>query len=270
MVSNDIINRFEKDGAVCIRGAVDNDDIKNLLSNLDLLINDDEDRWTTNRIGGFSDRHLWPTMPWMYDFCAHTKLPEIAGLLMRSRTARLFFDHTFIRDPGTSHATPWHQDQPYWPFQGNQIISAWVALTKSNPFSSGLRFIQGSSQWRKIFQPTAFGKDSASSKFLDESNDYEKMPDFDRKSDEFKIIDWEMEPGDTIFFGAYAVHGSTKNQDKKNRRAAISIRYVGDDARWDPRDGTDPIIDQDKVSINPGDPPFDDKWFPEVWKRESR
>ena len=244
MVSNDIINRFEKDGAVCIRGAVKNDDIKNLLSNLDLLINDDEDRWTTNRIGGFSDRHLWPTMPWMYDFCAHTKLPEIAGLLMRSRTARLFFDHTFIRDPGTSHATPWHQDQPYWPFQGNQIISAWVALTRSNPFSSGLRFIQGSSQWRKIFQPTAFGKDSASSK--------------------------EMEPGDTIFFGAYAVHGSTKNQDKKNRRAAISIRYVGDDARWDPRDGTDPIIDQDKVSINPGDPPFDDKWFPEVWSRESR
>ena len=65
MVSNDIINRFEKDGAVCIRGVVKNDDIKNLLSNLDLLINDDEDRWTTNRIGGFSDRHLWPTMPWM-------------------------------------------------------------------------------------------------------------------------------------------------------------------------------------------------------------
>ena len=30
MVSNDIINRFEKDGAVCIRGAVKNDDIKNL------------------------------------------------------------------------------------------------------------------------------------------------------------------------------------------------------------------------------------------------
>ena len=81
---------------------------------------------------------------------------------MRSNSARLFFDHTFIRDAGTDHQTPWHQDRPYWPFTGRQIASVWVALTPCDARSSGLRFIRGSHAWGKIFQPVSFGASSAS------------------------------------------------------------------------------------------------------------
>ena len=123
----DLIAQYEADGAVCVRGAVAPSQAADLLAHLDELIAANADRSTTNRLGGFSDRHLWPRMDWMREFCANSALPEIAATLMRSRFARLYFDHTFIRDAGTTHHTPWHQDQPYWPFLGEQVASVWVA-----------------------------------------------------------------------------------------------------------------------------------------------
>ena len=266
MIDEATIRSYERDGAVCVRHAVSPAVAADLLERLDALIERRDDRWTTNRIGGFSDRHLWPRMDWMRAFCTETALPAIAGQIMRSQSARLFFDHTFVRDAGTDHHTPWHQDRPYWPFTGTQIASVWVALTPCSERSSGLRFIRGSHAWGKVFRPVSFGASSASEQFLDGNAALEDMPDFDAPSGDYDILSWDMQPGDAIVFGAEAVHGSAANDDRRERRAAISIRYLGDDARWDPRPGTDPIVTQEQVAIAPGDAPVDDNWFPPVWQ----
>ena len=265
-IDEETVQQYERDGAVCVRQAVSADAATALLDHLDILIAGQDDRWTTNRIGGFSDRHLWPHVDWMREFCVASHLPAIAGRMMRSSVSRLFFDHTFVRDAGTDHRTPWHQDRPYWPFQGRQIASVWVALTPCNPAASGLRFIKGSHAWGKVFQPVSFGATSASEQFLGGNEALEPMPDFEAEPERYEILEWDMAAGDAIVFGAEAVHGSAPNTDKDQRRAAISVRYVGDDARWDPRAGTDPIVTADQVSIAPGDPPDDDTWFPEVWR----
>jgi ectoine hydroxylase-related dioxygenase (phytanoyl-CoA dioxygenase family) len=265
MITESMIDQYAQDGALCVRQAIPEDAAARLLEHLDTLINSQDDRWTTIRAGGFSDRHLWPSHPWMYEFCARSDLPEIAALLMRSKTVRLYFDHTFVREAGTRQSTPWHQDIPYWPFRGTQVASVWVALTHCNSESSGLRFVKGSHSWGKTYRPIAFSKDSGSAQFLDKQYDLEQMPDFDAPGDEYEILTWEMRPGDAIVFGAAAVHSAAGNADSDHRRAAISVRYVGDDARWDPRPGTDPIVTQDQVSIQPGDAPSDDRWFPQVY-----
>ncbi len=174
MISEKLIKQYELDGAVCIRGAVDQDIAASVLANIDALIADTNDRWTTIRKGGFSDRHLWPTMPWMYEFCANSRLPEIVGRLMRTREARLFFDHIFVRDAGTTLDTPWHQDRPYWPFKGRQIASTWVALTACDEASSAAQFVRGSHAWGKVFRPMAFSKEGGSSEFLGDNAAYEE------------------------------------------------------------------------------------------------
>ena len=33
-----------------------------------------------------------------------------------------FHEHVFIKDPGTTRGTPWHQDQPYYPVNGRQVL----------------------------------------------------------------------------------------------------------------------------------------------------
>ncbi len=265
LISDDVIAQFERDGAVCIRGAVDKDVAASVLANIDGLIADTNDRWTTIRGGGFSDRHLWPSMPWMYEFCANSGLPEIVGRLMRSSEARLFFDHIFVRDAGTTQNTPWHQDRPYWPFQGSQVASVWVALTACDEDSSSVQFIRGSHAWGKVFRPMAFSNEGGSSEFLDENPAYEEIPDIDAAPDDYEILCWDMQPGDAIVFSAEVVHGAQENKDTTRRRAALSIRYIGDDVIWDPRQGTDPIVSQDRVGVEPGHPPRNEKWFPKVW-----
>jgi ectoine hydroxylase-related dioxygenase (phytanoyl-CoA dioxygenase family) len=267
IISDTQIEQYKRDGAICIRQAVPDPELKVLLEQIDLLIDNKEDRWTTIREGGFSDRYLWPTHSWMYDFCTHSYLPAIAGQLMESSTARLFFDHIFFRDAGTRQKTPWHQDRTYWPFQGLQIASVWVALETCTLQSGVLSFIRGSHAWGKTFIPSAFSKKSGSAEFLKADLPYtEHMPDFDAEPGKYPVLNWDMEAGDVLVFGGETVHGAAENNDMSKRRAAMSVRYVGDDALWDPRPGTDPIVKQENVSIQPGEAPHDDKCFPLVWQ----
>jgi ectoine hydroxylase-related dioxygenase (phytanoyl-CoA dioxygenase family) len=244
---------------------VDKDAAASVLANIDALIAEMNERWTTIRSGGFSDRHLWPTLPWMHEFCASSPLPAIVGCLLRSSEIRLFFDHIFVRDAGTQQDTPWHQDRPYWPFTGTQIASVWVALTACDEKSGAVQFVRGSHAWGKDFRPMSFIKEGDASPFLEKNVAYEEIPDIDAAPDKYEVLCWSMQPGDAIVFSAEIVHGAKENTDTSHRRAALSIRYIGDDARWDPNEGTDPIVTQDRVGVKPGEPPRNDAWFPLVW-----
>jgi len=264
VIDESIIQQYEADGAVCIRNAVPQERAATILDQLEVLKRGREDRWTTIRSGGFSDRYLWPSFQWMSDFCKQSNLQSIAAAVMRSRAVNLYADHVFIRDAGTDQTTPWHQDLTYWPFQGSQMTTVWVALTACKPDSSALRIVKGSHQWGKKFRPVPFSKDSGSDTFLDKQQDLETAPDIDGRIDEFEILAWDMQPGDAIVFSAAVLHGAKNNAQAAEARAAISVRYFGDDVRWDPRPGTDPVA-QDKVSFIPGDHPSDDQWLPKVF-----
>ena len=266
MSNQDLIEQYEADGAVCVRGVVPQDMVAEVLAHITELIESDEDRWTTIRNGGFCDRRLWPTMPWMYAFCAKSPLPGLVGQLMRSNEARLYFDHIFVRDAGTRQTTPWHQDRPYWPFQGKQVASAWVALTACDKESSSLRFIRGSHKAGKVYRPIKFSNAGEANEFLGDVEEFELMPDYDANLDDYELLCWDVEPGDAIVFGAEVVHGAAENNNLDERRAALSVRYLGDDVRWDPRPGTDPMVNEEMVSIKPGDPPHDEQCFPRVWR----
>ena len=94
---------------------------------------------------------------------------------------------------------------------------------------------------------------------------FEEIPDIDAAPDDYEILCWDVQPGDAVVFGAEVIHGANQNSNNANMRAALSIRYVGDDAKWDPRKGTDPIVTPERVGVNPGESPRNEEWFPRVW-----
>ena len=47
-----------------------------------------------------------------------------------------------------------------------------------------------------------------------------------------------LRAGDCLVFSALTVHGSGGNTTMTHRRAALSTRWLGDDAVWDPRPTT--------------------------------
>ena len=48
------------------------------------------------------------------------------------------------KHPGYSSATLWHQDNRYWSFDEQNLISVWIALADETPANGCLRVIPGS------------------------------------------------------------------------------------------------------------------------------
>lgn len=214
----------------------------------------------------FTDRYLWKDDPEINAFIRESGCARLAAEAMGSRSARFYFDHLLIKEPGTAVPTPWHQDIPYWPFMGKQICSIWLALTPCTVENSSLEFLRGSHLDDKYYAPESFnGPDDVSATWMTKATG-EKCPDIEADRDAYDIIGFDVEAGDALIFSAWTVHGARGNASGDTRRAALSTRWLGDDAVWYPHPGTDPTVQAEDVSVAPGEAPTDDAMFPELWR----
>lgn len=268
MITKKHISQYSQDGAICIRNAVSNEAMDGMLEHLDAhFLAGGEPETVENGELAYSDRYLYKKRKWMRDFVFDSGISEIAGTLMESSLALVYFDHTFIRESGTPEKTPWHQDRPYWPFLGKQIVSVWVALSSSGPNSSAMSFVKGSHLWDTVYKPQIFSEGDPNDAWIADAPG-EPVPDFWVENEGFELLSWNTNPGDVIVFGGDILHAAGANESADGRRVAISTRFLGDDAIWDPRVGTDPIITSEHVSINPGDnASLDLVAFPPAWQR---
>ena len=63
--------------------------------------------------------------------------------------AVFFHEHVFIKDPGTTRGTPWHQDQPYYPVNGRKVLLESIILFFPLPAPPCLSTIPPS-QWKLL------------------------------------------------------------------------------------------------------------------------
>lgn len=199
----------------------------------------------------FDDYCNWERIPEFQEVVTDPKIARAAAELMQSSRVQLFHDHVLVKEPGTSMATPWHSDGPYYFVEGRHTVSFWVPL---DPVSdASLRCVPGSHVWGKDVLPTRWAKGDA---FFDPSP-YMPVPDPDVEG--MQTVSYKMEPGDAIAFHFRTLHGAKGNHSSQRRRA-FSMRLVGDDARYVDRPG-------------PTSPPFPDHsmvqgqrlredWFP--------
>lgn len=211
----------------------------------------------------FTDRYLWEHDPFVREFVFESGVARLAGELMESDTARFYFDHLLVKEPHTPNPTPWHQDIPYWPFLGRQIASVWVSATDLTVADSSLEFVRGSHRWDRYFTPKAFTK--AGSGWA-EDNAGDALPDIEADRGDYDIVGFDVAAGDALVFSAWLVHGSPGNAGDR-RRVALSTRWLGADATWDPRPAADPAVTQAMTTAVPGQYPADDARFPLVWSR---
>ena len=98
--------------------------------------------------------------------------------------------------------------------------------------NSSPEFIAKSHNWTKNFLPTKFFGNSY--EHIDKN--FEKIPDINNNRDKYKILSYDLDPGDTIAFNFATVHGAPGNKSNTIRRA-FSARFTGDDARYIKRKG---------------------------------
>lgn len=264
---------LRRDGAAVIRGLVAPEWIERMRSAIEQELASASP--TANEYGHqagrfYGDFFLWLHNPDFRAFALESNLAETAAALMGSPTAHLFYDQLFVKEPGSVERTPWHQDLPYWPVAGSQVVSIWVPFDRATPESGVVRYIKGSHLWGRTFRPKAFNEANAGA-FA--ASPYEPMPDVDADAPAHEFLSWTLEPGDVLAHLGLTIHGAPGNMSTEARRRALAVRYTGQDARYDPRPGSFMDMEQVRAHIPaPGLEPGAEMGgvlFPQAWPRDA-
>lgn len=243
LLDADAVERFWRDGALCVRGAFRawvepmRDAIEQALDDPGPLAQNparaDYRPAGHERSQSFHiELGVWSRHPVFRDFALCSPAADIAARILSSATINLFFDQLFVKEPGSpEQRTPWHQDQPYWPICGSQVLSIWVPFDRVTEASGALRYVKGSHLWGQRFCPRDFG---AGQRALHDLGG-ETPPEVDADPARYQVLSWELEPGDCLIHHGMTLHAAHGNESARERRRAHSIRFVGDDVRWDPR-----------------------------------
>jgi ectoine hydroxylase-related dioxygenase (phytanoyl-CoA dioxygenase family) len=265
MIGQSLIDDFQRDGAIRIRGLFRPDEIAVLRDGVDANLANLSPRAkvasAANDPGRFvEDFCNWRDNEQYRRFIFDSALAATAGQLMRSSTARLYHDHMLTKEPGTRQRTPWHQDQPYYNIEGRQNISFWIPVDPVNRAST-LEFVAGShlGPW---LMPRSFM--DAQAKWFPEGS-LADLPDIEAAREAFPILGWDLEPGDAVCFHMLILHAA-RGVTGAQRRRVFSVRFLGDDIRHAPRRWTtSPAFPGLAAELPPG-APMHHPLFPLLWK----
>jgi len=263
LVTEDQIGDFDHDGVICLRGLFA-EWVETLRAGVARnMAEPSADVRIYQGSGGrfVGDYCNWARIPEYRDFIFNSPAAAVAQKLMRSKTVRLFHEHVLVKEPGADVPTPWHHDQPYYNVDGWQNISLWIPLDRV-PRDTCPEYVAGSHKWGVWFRPERFNRTA-----LYEDDDLEPVPDIEADRKNYRIVGWDLEPGDAIGFNFLTLHSAPGNAASDRARRAFSLRLVGDDATFARRKGvTSPPFRE--VTLAHG-APLDGPEFPLVLPRSA-
>lgn len=243
---------YERDGATVLRGVVPANRIGALRDAVDRQMRAPLGDYISGEVlsAPGQSRFYSGMFAWLYDpdikaLIFDTDLARVAGELMGSSKVRFFYDHILVKEPGANSQTPWHQDLPYWPVRGEQVISLWLSLDVATPENGVVTYVKGSHRWNRFFamQQWSESQQAETEQILqqfghlyDDANargERKSLLDIRENPQNYEFLSWSVEPGDILVHHPLAVHGANGNTSSAMPRRAISMRWFGDDARWD-------------------------------------
>lgn len=261
LITQDHIDQFQRDGVVLIKGLFADQvellrqGVEENMQNPGPFASENKKEGQTGRF--FDDYCNWDRIPAFKQAIQESPVADVAADLMQSKSVQMFHDHVLVKEPGTSMATPWHQDGPYYFVEGQQTISFWSPLDEVT--DATLRCVAGSHRWEKEVLPTRWVSEEG---FFADEGQYMPIPDPDAEG--MTVLEYPMQPGDAVAFNYKILHGARGNTSTSRRRA-FSLRLVGDDARYVERPGrtSPPYPGHDMI---PGQRLRQD-WFPMLLER---
>ena len=227
------IAAYRRDGAVCVRGVATAAEIDLVSAAIDRVLDEPSELAlvASREDDGlfFEDFRNWQRIEETERFVRTSSAAEVVAALTGSSQVRLHHDHVLVKEAFTSQRTPWHQDQPYYNVAGSQNASMWLPIDAVDREST-LEFVAGShlGPW---LMPRTFMDGEA--KWFPEGSLLE-LPDIEAERDDHRIVAWELEPGDAVFFNMLTLHAAG-GVSRNARRRVLSIRYLGDDMVHAPR-----------------------------------
>ena len=255
------IDTYRQDGVVCLRKLFSSEWVEHLkIAAQECMENPGELHVELAAEQNDSGRFFHDTFMWRYNerckqFIYQSPSALIAKILMNSQKTTLFYDQWLIKEPQTQTRTPWHHDLTYWPIDGDQICTIWLALDSVSAENGSVEYIKGSHKWGKKYRAVSFSGNSQYTEPIPE------FPDIEAMRSNYDILQFDLEPGDCTAHHGLSIHSSPGNKTTGDRRRAHVTRWTGDDIVFHPRDGLQelPIL----PDLKPGDP-LDSELWPRV------
>ena len=114
---------FDKDGVVLIPSFINMSTVQRMRLAVD--------RALVHSANYFDRVRIWEDDPDCAWYCLESAAPALAAELLKTSKVNLFFDQVFTKEPGAP-ATPWHNDQPFWPVRGWPVITIWLGSRRDN------------------------------------------------------------------------------------------------------------------------------------------
>lgn len=213
----------------------------------------------------FGRLRCWEKNAFFARFCSDRCSAALAAKLLRTTKLNLLYDQVFVREPASNLATPWHTDQPYWLIEGRRVLSIYVALDRVTADTGLLEFVASSHRWDRTFAAFPCGEDGQRISESGGRRNYgeEPLPDIESTRGSYRIIGWELEPGDALAFHGRVIHGATANTHPSARRRGYVMRLCGDDVFYFDRPGVNALLRNPR--LRNGDP-LDSDQYPVVFR----
>lgn len=255
---------FERDGVILLKQVFSDDWLDRLATAVDEIMSDPSPLSREYIQDGngrfFTDHHMSRRHDVFRDFMMKSPASEVAAALLRSDKLNLVDEHLLVKEPSTDAPTYWHHDLPYFEVSWDDFASFWIPLDPVTADTGAMKFAKGSHKWGKVYKPVMIG----SGKDAEGAADYDgPAPDIDSDPDKYNVEMYEMDRGDALFFHAATLHAAEANRSPGTRRRALSLRYGGGKATWEPRDYVPSR--PETPDLVPGGP-LDGDDYPVIWR----
>lgn len=235
-VSDEKVGFYRDNGYVRFDGVLTSDEVEAVREGLERGM--EAQKGFSRDLAGGGDKIVQMLNLWEHDdvMRAYSTSPRLAGMARRltgSDAVRLFHDQALVKKPGPSAASPWHQDQPYWPSREAGMLSCWMALDDVTIDRGAMQFVPGSHTWGE-FEPISFAGDGPELRSL-------ISPEQDAR---WNVDAVELKAGDCTWHHGLTFHFTRPNTTPLIRRALVTIyipdgvTYAADEKMEGPLSGT--------------------------------
>jgi hypothetical protein len=279
-ITQDEIDAYQRDGATVLRGIMPIEWVDLVREGIEEISQDPgpyADLFTSE-VGWrvLLSNMAGPRNPKIWRYITESPASTIAGSVHRATELYYFLDQVFYKTAGPVQPSTWHQDTPYFNATGLDTVRAWLACDPA-PRETAIEVVAGSHRWGTTFQtrPTDIdegsGIDNSSGGAFSVSQiaidrEATPLPDIQANRDAYKILGWDVEPGDLVVFHGHILHQAGGSAFQPLPRRVLAVMYAGADERFVRRgDNAIPDMSVVKGADIAGGARFGD--YPDVYPR---
>ena len=203
-LSPEILDRYQRDGVVFPIRVLSHDEVVEFRQELELVAGERPRR--------LEQLHL--SFPWAYRLASHEKVLDVVEKVIGPEIL-VDGNLVFYKPPHDAGYASWHQDSVYSGWHLTPSVSAWIALTVSEPANGCMRVIPGTHK-----QGVLEHDNIQDPNLLNKRGERLRMD-----VDESQAVDVVLKPGEMSLYHTNIVHGSNANTSDGPRIGFI-VRFV--------------------------------------------